>query len=76
LVALAKKLAFSHSHKRTLLNQNGVALLIHRHIPLIWLKHLSLSKVATNLVFSELTRLLTFQRKWRQNLIASLQTAH
>jgi len=78
LVVLAHKFALSHSHKRTLLNKNGVAVLIQRRIPLIWLKHLSVSKVETNLIFSELTRLLTFQRTWRQNtsLIPSVQTVH
>jgi hypothetical protein len=48
LVVLAHKFAFSRSHKRTLQNKNDVATLIHRRIPLIWLKRLSISKAETN----------------------------
>jgi len=45
LVAFAYKFALSHNHKRTLLNKNNVAVLIHRHIPSIWLKHLLFQKL-------------------------------
>jgi len=45
LVAFTHKFAFSHNHKPTLLNKNSVAVLIHRHIPFIWLKHLLFQKL-------------------------------